>query len=74
MALKVQKRKMWLKIKIPVLVLRAIERALVTTTRKNLHQNKLVIRIEREFPVMLHSFDVKIMSKQIFVSAEQMFD
>jgi hypothetical protein len=74
MALNVQKRKMWLKIKIPVVVLRATGRGLVTTARKNLHQSKLLVTIEREFPVMLHSSDVKIMSKQIFVLTEQIFD
>jgi hypothetical protein len=74
MTLKVQKRKMWLKIEIPVLVLRATERDVVTTTRKNLHQKKLLVTIEREFPVTLHSSNVKVMSKQIFVSTEQIFD
>jgi hypothetical protein len=63
---------------IAVLVLRATKRALVTTMRKNPHQNKVLINVEREFCVVLHYSDVKITSEQIneqiFVWTEQMFD
>jgi hypothetical protein len=65
MALKVQKWKVKLETEISVLVLRATKRALVTTTRKNLHQNELFVTEGREFPIVLHSFDVKIMLEQI---------
>jgi hypothetical protein len=65
MALKVQKWKVKLETEISILVLRATKRALVTTTRKNLHQNELFVAEGREFPIVLHSSDVKVMLEQI---------